>query len=617
VTSIEHEGYPLRHGVSFALEPQTDTAESQELISSISDSSRYDGLRLAQMLGKLGNDLSAQARFGGSQLILPDDQTHIVAVLGTNDTVTDDWFASDFCLLHRIFGRTARTEIWHTCVSLMEHVKKYGAIKHGNPNNPPRRIVFDADTPVFYTQGPPETHAITFLNSVRRVASAAQPGERIVVIVAAHGDVSGDVEIGTMGSEHHEAQTMGGARSRERKMSRTLLESALAVAQDGVRITIISTACFSGLWLVPWNHRETTIIAAAPADKESWSYSASNSSGFCRGGYFTGSLAEEMSKLAIPQTTPSAPETLRIAEPASLHRAISVGDLGKRNKLMPGPLGGIASFCVRMQDRFRNHPLVRLPQPAIATTDVGRSAANVLGGDGEISTLFRVEGILSLQPEDPFSVVTLGVENTKKSGGTASSSAYVGAARYLLERTTLLSGSPEDNHVIKMVWFLDHGQLPEQDIMILWRVLAWRWERDCWAETVVRQFTVDFAPVRTWTQIQGYPLDARYIDAMMPYLRHHPFMRSSSSYNRPIRYIQAAATKEGITPAKLISCLAGGVEQDTLEKGPLDVARGGPAGPVIPLRKSSLQTQSGKIYGGNWSAISVIESLQSDSIHIS
>jgi hypothetical protein len=437
-----------------------------------------------------------------------------------------------------------------------------------------------------------------------------------MVVVVAHGDdVNGDVRIGTMGTEEHDPDT---SRSEHRMMSRTLLESALAVAQDGVRITIISTACFSGLWLVPWDHHDTTVIAAAPHNRESWSYSASNSSGFCRGGYFTGSLAEEMSKLAIPQTTgtPSAPETLRIAEPASLHRAISIGDLGNRNKLIPGPLRGIASFCARMQDKFRNHPLVRLPIPTIAPTDVGRSAANILGGDGEISTLFRVEGILSLQPEDPFSVVTLGVQNTKKSGGVATSSAYAGAARYLLQRTTLLSGSPEDNHLIKMVWFLDHDQLSEPDTMVLWRVLAWRWERDCWAETVVRRFTEDFAPVRTWTPIQGYPLDEKYRGVLLPYHRKHPFVRAFASYNRPIRFIQAAATKEDIAPAKLLSCLSGAVEQETSDNGPRDVARVGGAGPVIPLRKSSLQTPSGKIYGGNWSAISVVESLNSNTMNI-
>jgi len=127
----------------------------------------------------------------------------------------------------------------------------------------------------------------------------------------------------------------------------------------------------------------------------------------------------------------------------------------------------------------------------------------------------------------------------------------------------------------------------------------------------------DFAPVRTWTEIQGYPLDEKYREVLLPYRRNHPFVRAHAAYNRPIRFIQAAATKEGITPAKLLSCLSGAVEQDTSDNGPRDVARVGGDGPVIPLRTSSLQKTYGKIYGGNWSAISVVESFDSNTMGIS
>ena len=76
---------------------------------------------------------------------------------------------------------------------------------------------------------------------LRTAAANASRGVRIVFLIVAHGlRINGGILVGT---RHN---------GKQRRVSRAQIGSWLAGAPKGVEFTIITTACFSGLWAVPF-----------------------------------------------------------------------------------------------------------------------------------------------------------------------------------------------------------------------------------------------------------------------------------------------------------------------------------------------------------------------------
>jgi hypothetical protein len=126
----------------------------------------------------------------------------------------------------------------------------------------------------------------------------------------------------------------------------------------------------------------------------------------------------------------------------------------------------------------------------------------------------------------------------------------------MLAKTVITEGRPEDNSVARMVKLLARGQLAPSGQEKLWRILAWRFSGDEWAEAVVKVFCKNIQPISTWTgdfeSNDGMNLFAGVLSEVNweppPYL-------PAVSYSRPLRYIQAAAWERGLTPNQLRACI--------------------------------------------------------------
>lgn len=112
---------------------------------------------------------------------------------------------------------------------------------------------------------------------------------------------------------------------------------------------------------------------------------------------------------------------------------------------------------------------------------------------------------MTLRPEDPFTCIGIGVENTYKAGGgdeddigSSPSATYGHAARYMAKKAVLTEGHPDDNHNIRMLRQLKAGKLVFQQQRTLWQLLVWRFVRDSWAESIVRGFHPNFPAIAVW-----------------------------------------------------------------------------------------------------------------------
>jgi hypothetical protein len=102
-------------------------------------------------------------------------------------------------------------------------------------------VIYDDTFKDFTTLVPKISMAHHFLESLQTTAQHAVCGDRIVVVIVAHGNDS----VVAIGSEY---------------VSRDALESSFAGINDGVSITIITTACVSGIWAVPFTNSITKAL---------------------------------------------------------------------------------------------------------------------------------------------------------------------------------------------------------------------------------------------------------------------------------------------------------------------------------------------------------------------
>ncbi|RPB18644.1 hypothetical protein L211DRAFT_901702 [Terfezia boudieri ATCC MYA-4762] len=344
-----------------------------------------EAMEISRFLRYLGNTLCEHFRFGGHLFYTPTSSTRLIAVLGVPDPEGNDWLILDFCLLHKILGGVAAEETWlgSSDVDLHQFITKTGKeILHGY-GRANRRVVFSKDEPDFMTHTAPHQLKQDFLDTIKNIAMKAEENERIMVIIVAHGSRSGEVGIGCVGE----------GPTEEEVVTRDEVEAVLAPAADGVQVTILSTACFSGLWAVPFEALKTqpTVLAATEANEINWSFPESGSSRH-RGSFHVAAVANQFGGLAQKNVQPNSmlAEAKRISgediRPRPLIRAISLGDLTRTAAPIRHQPGTIAAFSARLRKEVIKWPagygtLRAKPTAYIAKGGGRKSAAGVLGMD--------------------------------------------------------------------------------------------------------------------------------------------------------------------------------------------------------------------------------------------
>ncbi|MDI1493009.1 MAG: hypothetical protein OHK93_004793 [Ramalina farinacea] len=215
--------------------------------------------------------------------------TRVVAVVGIQQEWAapeiDGWFLSDFFAFWNVLQGMTSTQTWLHCLDLDDLVKKHRNYLHGNHFQ--RKVVLDAQilAKAVHSQHCPKQIKETLLMSEFESAieseyvAAKETGDQsILVLMFGHGgrDTYG-IDIG---SERH-------------KFTINMLEET---TQDlNVKVTFLSTACFSGGWACAPSINRATVTAAGDKNRSrSWA----GPIGRACGSTFTIAVMERMTRAA-------------------------------------------------------------------------------------------------------------------------------------------------------------------------------------------------------------------------------------------------------------------------------------------------------------------------------
>jgi hypothetical protein len=221
-----------------------------------------------------------------------DDNTRIIAVCGTTDDsvqlliedwdapagapdkfrttgladpIADGWFLSDFYAFKHLLHGTGASQMWITAESPRDLVEKYTMYLHGNPYYE-RKVVLNED---ILERGITENIFVvertsllsTFKAKLKDEAEAAKFAKQsLLVLIFGHG--------------HEETKgIMLGSGSEDNLFHMRDFKEAVG---KQVRTTLVTTACFSGGWVVNKDLNISKMAAAGPFDEsQSWTASAS------------------------------------------------------------------------------------------------------------------------------------------------------------------------------------------------------------------------------------------------------------------------------------------------------------------------------------------------------
>jgi hypothetical protein len=525
-------------------------------------------VRLQEVIIRIGERLVQHARFCGQEFFIPNNSTHVVAVLGSTDPVSDDWFLSDFCLLHKTLGTTAKLEHWLTCVDMHDAVRTLGRpIRHGPMSN--LKTVFSSDSARFYETVEPKALADTFLHHIQDVASSVIEGDRLVIIIVAHGSNDGEVGIGKddLGSDIC--------------ITREDIEERLAFAANDMKTTIITTACYSGLWLLPLSTRFNNTLAAADQYAPSPSLLPSPSY-HCNGGEFVHTLTEDFTKLAIHRDSAihsvNNEPTFTVSDPTLqvICQAVSIGDIVTGHTIDMPPSGSIGMWAKTLQDKFLQITSDPTYLPAFHFDNPDLPASIVLGGNEELSTLIRAEAVLTLPyvvedensdiiaPLANVAPLALGIEEVVviKSGNLHLP--LQGRVSKLLEQYMVRGQDCAANNE----WFtrvkmsISSGRANSQVLLEAHDLLRERLRADERATLVVSHYHPEFAkrypigggdPSR-WCRVPISKEDrAAFATVLKGFLHdcHDRCLPYRRQYDLPRRYATVAAVDRGLSPEEL------------------------------------------------------------------
>lgn len=237
-----------------------------------------------------------------------DQDTYIVAAVGGNYASAhpklDGWFVSDFYAFNFLFKGLGRKQAWITgAVShlssdicsltlILIHqdphtlVHEYGNYLHGNPNVS-RKIVLSNEllnsgelSPVEVVD--PASVGKHFIDKVRDFGKLArEENAKLLLLIFCHGTDTGELELKVSGQD-----------GRSRKITLAQVRKCI---ESGVNTTLITSACYSGKWLVDpiFNY---TAIAAATDETESLSWALTRSMGRACKSIFASALIKSLSE---------------------------------------------------------------------------------------------------------------------------------------------------------------------------------------------------------------------------------------------------------------------------------------------------------------------------------
>lgn len=209
----------------------------------------------------------------------------------------DGWFISDFYAFNYLLKGQGQKQTWLTAADPEKLVQKYGPYLHGNPYEE-RKICLDRDmldqdqlTPVTVVQS--NEMIDRFLLEAKLASELAKRTEApLLLLVFCHGL-----------SNYHLCLDDG-------NVSKGLSILALkAVLEPGARITLVTTACYSGGWAMTPELNTTSMTAAGGfhtnSDKElreglSNAWDASLSIGRTCGSVFASTLLQTLSSATGP-----------------------------------------------------------------------------------------------------------------------------------------------------------------------------------------------------------------------------------------------------------------------------------------------------------------------------
>ncbi|KAF5863482.1 hypothetical protein ETB97_009983 [Aspergillus alliaceus] len=205
----------------------------------------------------------------------------VLALLGTTDIgdiaspSEDGWFISDFYLFHYLLSPAfprPPNQIWLTCEDPGTLVAKYHEYLHGDSEGDRRAVLDSQRLPDILEAGnlrvvPRDILLERYLNTLQeQAAEAALLGEQLVLLIFGHGTSEYGVEV-------------GGSILRIGDLRRVL--------QNRSQVTLFTTSCYSGGWLVlpdiGQQQLNATAIAAAGPDDMSSSWPLSGSVGRASG----------------------------------------------------------------------------------------------------------------------------------------------------------------------------------------------------------------------------------------------------------------------------------------------------------------------------------------------
>ncbi|KAK2792450.1 hypothetical protein FQN52_003385 [Onygenales sp. PD_12] len=212
-------------------------------------------------------------------------KSRIVAVCGITDynglasPSEDGWFLSDFYLFYHLLSPPSiktEAQFWLTTESPDDLVEKYGEYAHGDPRGE-RKVVLEKDIIERIRQSGNlrvVSRAVLlerFLSTLREQASlAAERNEQLIVFIFGHGDL--DTHGVYLGGEGNIINNLPRLR---------MCDIGRSVGLK-VNMTLFTTACYSGGWLVQPNANKETFVdvtgitgSGIAQETRSWSFSRS------------------------------------------------------------------------------------------------------------------------------------------------------------------------------------------------------------------------------------------------------------------------------------------------------------------------------------------------------
>ncbi|KAJ7471810.1 hypothetical protein FB451DRAFT_308354 [Mycena latifolia] len=344
------------------------------------------------------NDLSTfLGRSNPSVIPVADQKTHIVCVFGPSDLADDEneWIAADFALLYHAFGGVAASETWLTSQNLHRHAENRGELLHGSTQQP-RHVALNEGTPRFYTVVQ-DTFA-AFDKSLRDIVGTAKSDERIIVIICARG-----------------TQFSGSVRLGNQNFSRARMQSILC--QATAPTTVLTTACYSGLWAVPYRSHTSSseLVSTFPATTSknpSYSIPASTSDRIM-GERYDQALIFALEDYAQPtESTGDHPRTLpEVCREGMAEKVIDIYTF-RSTTAARATSDKFSDFAHTVASKLlaKNHPA---PSTCLAPYDKDSFVATILGLQDEVALLYRLSAFRELPVRANYTTLPLGVEQVQ------------------------------------------------------------------------------------------------------------------------------------------------------------------------------------------------------------